>query len=514
MNPHPLYTVAELRQIEGLAQGALPPRTLMQRAGRAAADHALHLLSTHPSPAVLLLAGPGNNGGDAFEMAAHLAEAGCEVSVMFAGEAAALPDDAAQAFRQAGRDGGIHVIAPNAETIAASDWALAVDGLFGIGLSRAIQAPARALIEAVNALHCPVLALDVPSGLQADTGAVIGGKEGIAVRATHTITFIGDKPGLHTGEGRDHAGEVLVDELMIDRALFCPSRLELNGIALFGAALKPRLQNSHKGSYGDVIVLGGAGGTVGAAILAARAAAKCGAGRVFVASPDAALAYDDAQPELMCRDARQMDFDKGVIAAGPGLGISREAHDLLNRAIASSLPLLLDADALNLIAAESRLQHKLQTRRAPTVMTPHPLEAARLLGASASDVQADRIAAARLLASRFNATAVLKGSGTVIAQADAHAVVNPTGNPALATAGSGDVLSGVCAALLAQGWPADAAACGAVWLHGRAADDLVNAGIGPIGLTAGELIPAIRAALNRLIRQRTPPLRRDVRPLS
>jgi hydroxyethylthiazole kinase-like uncharacterized protein yjeF len=169
---------------------------------------------------------------------------------------------------------------------------------------------------------------------------------------------------------------------------------------------------------------------VGAAILAARTAAKCGAGRVLIASPDAALGYDDAQPELMCRDAQQMDFDKGVIAAGPGLGDSRKAHDLLNKAIASPLPLVLDADALNLIAAESGLQRKLMARRAPNVMTPHPLEAARLLGVTTQEVQNDRLAAAGALASRFRACVVLKGSGTVIAMPDQRIVINPTGNPA------------------------------------------------------------------------------------
>jgi hydroxyethylthiazole kinase-like uncharacterized protein yjeF len=504
MTTHPLYTVAEIRQIEQAALAALPPRTLMQRAGRAAAEHALHLLATLPNPAILLLAGPGNNGGDAFEMAVHLCEAGCDTTVMFNGNASELPADAAMALQQAQEYGAIRILAADPAHIAAGRWALVVDGLFGIGVSRPIQGDARTLIETVNALHCPILALDVPSGLQADKGAVVGGDAGIAIRATHTISFIADKPGLHTGDGRDYAGEVHVDDLMVAPALFKPGSMQLNGIDAFAGALKPRLQNSHKGSYGDAIVLGGASGTVGAAILAARTAAKCGAGRVFIATLDGALAYDDAQPELMCRPAQEMDFTRGVIAIGPGLGMSREAHDLLNRALACTLPLVIDADALNLIAAESGLQHKLRTRHAPSLMTPHPLEAARLLDASSDEIQADRLAAARRLASQFNAVAVLKGAGTVIAQADGSLVINPTGNPALATAGAGDVLSGLCAALLAQGWSAMEAACGAVWLHGQAADDLVAGGIGPIGVTASELIPAIRASLNRLYFQQTP----------
>lgn len=514
MTSHPLYTVSEIRHIEQAARATLPARSLMQRAGRAAADHALHLLSTQPSPAVLLLAGPGNNGGDAFETAMHLAEAGCDATVMFAGEAASLPADAAEALRQVQQCGAIHIIGPDLVHVAAGNWALVVDGLFGIGLSRPIQDPLRSLIEVVNALPCPVLALDVPSGLHADTGSVIGGGQGIAIRATHTASFIGDKPGLHTGDGRDYAGEVRVHDLLIDHALFPAARLRLNDVRLFASALQPRPQNSHKGSYGDVIVLGGASGTVGAAILAARTAAKCGAGRVFIASPHAAIAYDHMQPELMCRSAQEMDFAKGVIAAGPGLGMSRDAHDCLGKALASPLPLVLDADALNLIAEEAGLQHRLRTRRAPSVITPHPLEAARLLGISTAEIQADRVAAACQLASQFHAIAVLKGSGSVVAQADGRVTINPTGNPALATAGTGDVLSGLCAALLAQGWSPDAAACGAVWLHGKAADDLVENGIGPIGMTATELIPAIRAALNRLLVRQTPPFKRAGLPLS
>ncbi|HTH44043.1 MAG TPA: NAD(P)H-hydrate dehydratase [Oxalicibacterium sp.] len=512
--PRALYTVAGIRQIEQAALRALPSRTLMQRAGRAAADHALHLLPAHAAPSVLLLAGPGNNGGDAFEMAMHLAEAGCDTSLMLVGDANTLPPDAAQALQQACTHDTVRMIAADAAHIASGNWSLVVDGLFGIGLSRPIQGDARALIEAVNTLRCPVLALDVPSGLNADTGAVLGGSAGIAVRATHTITFIGDKPGLHTGDGRDFAGDIAVRQLAIDPALFPVTDLHLNEPAQFAAALKPRLHNSHKGSYGDLIVLGGASGMVGAAVLAARTAAKCGAGRVFIASPANALAYDAMQPELMCRPAQQLDFNTAVMVCGPGLGITREAHDLLNRSIASSSPLVLDADALNLIAAEPGLQHKLPVRRAPSLMTPHPLEAARLLDTSTGAIQADRLAAARTLATRFHATVILKGSGSVIASPDGRMAINPTGNPALATAGAGDVLSGVCGALLAQRWPLDMAACAAVWLHGKAADDLVESGIGPIGVTASELILPIRAALNRLVHQQSEKFKPGVPPKS
>jgi hydroxyethylthiazole kinase-like uncharacterized protein yjeF len=312
------------------------------------------------------------------------------------------------------------------------------------------------------------------------------------------LTFIGNKPGLHTCDGRDYAGAVHVAELAIDASLFPPSRIQLNHVGLFSGALRPRPHNSHKGSYGDVTVLGGADGMVGAAVLAARTAAKCGAGRVFVASIAGALAYDSAQPELMCRLAQDIDFSKTTTVAGPGLGTSRPAHDFLIRAMTARTPLVLDADALNLISVESGLQQKLLSRKTLTLLTPHPLEAARLLGTSSAQIQADRLAAAHSLATTFNATTILKGSGTIIAAPNGDIVINPTGNPALATAGSGDVLSGLCGALLAQNWPEWEAALAAVWLHGKAADNLVQRGIGPIGLTASELIPEIRSALNQL----------------
>ena len=236
----------------------------------------------------------------------------------------------------------------------------------------------------------------------------------------------------------------------------------------------------------------------GAPILSARAAAQSGAGRVFAVFVDTAPAYDSGQPELMCRSVREFDFVSKTLVIGPGLGTSRDAHDVLAQVLNTAMPLVIDADALNLIAVEPGLKTKLTQRRAPTLMTPHPLEAARLLEISNSDVQADRLAAARTLAQHCNATVILKGSGTVIARPDGHVVINTNGNPALSTAGTGDVLAGICGALLAQHWPIWEAAMTAVWLHGHAADQLVEQGIGPIGLTASELIPAVRSALNQL----------------
>lgn len=484
---HALYSTAALRRIEQTAPGPLMPR-----AGEAAAGLALGLLAKASQNApVLVLAGPGNNGGDAFEVAARLAQACWPVTVLQAAAPAAYGDDA-QAARQKAQQSGARFTA--GFDIAQTPWALVVDGLFGIGLQRPIEGALAGLIASINALPCPRLALDVPSGLDAERGTVLG----IAVRATHTITFIGDKPGLHTADGRDHAGIVHVATLDIDPALFPAPQACLNAPSLFADRIRPRLHNTHKGSYGDVTVIGGAPGMAGAAILAARAAARCGAGRVYAGFLGTPPAYDAAQPELMCRPAAGLPLHASTLVLGPGMGDADAAKLLLGAALQALSPLVLDADALNLIAADQALQQALAQRASPALITPHPLEAARLLDSSSAAVQADRLAAARALAQRYQAVVVLKGSGTVIARPDLFCAVNPTGNAGLATAGSGDVLAGICGALLAQGWPQWQAALAAVWLHGQAADLLVGRGVGPIGLTASELIPVMREALNAL----------------
>lgn len=492
-----LYSVAEIRQAEQAAATQLPPGALMQRAGQAAARIALDLLGGAPARPVLVLAGPGNNGGDAFEVAANLAQAGVDVTIV---HIACEGEPSAETAHALGR--------ARASTATFADsipddgqWSLIVDGLFGIGLARPLEGAARAMVEAVNAFDCPVLALDVPTGLDADSGAVIG-PDGVAVIATHTVTFIGDKPGLHTYAGRDYAGEVMVARLGIDEAMLPGASIHLNEPPMFDLAFVPRLHASHKGSFGDVAVVGGAHGMAGAPILAARAALFSGAGRVYVASIDHGPAYDDVQPELMFRDAATHNFAGSTVVAGPGMGDSATAIRILAKVLDGESPLVLDADAINLIAASPDLQSRLSARHAPSILTPHPLEAARLLGVTAGVVQGDRLEAAREIAARFDAYVVLKGSGSVIATPDGEAAINPTGNPGLASAGTGDVLAGLCGSLLAQGWPARDAALAAVWMHGEAADRLVAQGVGPIGLTAGELPAAIRTVLNRMVAER------------
>ncbi|WP_373986816.1 NAD(P)H-hydrate dehydratase [Duganella sp. BuS-21] len=495
---NPLYSVAEIRAIERAAAAVLPAGALMQRAGQAAANAALDLLPFATTQArVLVLAGPGDNGGDALEAAAHISYTGAHVTLIHFAPAGAASAEREAALQRA-KVSDARFRAWGDADIGGAEWHLVVDGLFGIGLKRPLGGEFRALADGINQLRCNVLALDVPSGLDADSGAVVG-PDGVAIHATHTLTFIGNKPGLHTCDGRDYAGLVDVARLDIDAGHYAPSQLHLNDVKFFARHLRARRHNSHKGSYGNVAVIGGARGMSGAPILAARAALNSGAGRVYALFPEEALASDPGQPELMCRSAGDFDLSLATLVIGPGLGNSAAAHELLARAIGCGSALLADADALNLLAANPSLQTALAQRPAAVVLTPHPLEAARLLGTTIGAVQADRLAAARTLATRLHAVLILKGSGTVIAAPNGDAVINTTGNPALATAGTGDVLAGLCGALLAQGWPQWEAALAAVWLHGMAADVLVSEGTGPIGLTAAELIPAIRVALNRMV---------------
>lgn len=469
----------------------------MQRAGKAVAAAAIALLPKDQSDSrVLVAVGPGNNGGDALVAALELAMHDVTICIVMPVAPGELSSDAKTAL-----DNANSKLVPFIELsnlLNDQQWDLAIDGLFGIGLTRPVQGDFRTLVEYLNQLSCPVLAIDVPSGLDADHGTVVG-LNGIAVKASTTISFIANKPGLHTLHGRDHAGNVLVDDLAIERSLFNEPIAQLNRPVLFTSALHPRLHASHKGQHGDLYVMGGASGMTGAVLLAARAGAMTGAGRVFAGFIDTAPPFDPVHLELMCRSAPSLFPTRGAIVVGPGMGMSKEAHDLLSRMLSIDLALVIDADALNLLAIEPGLQHRLIHRRAATLLTPHPLEAARLLEISVEQIQHDRLGAAKKLATKFQSVVILKGSGTVIADPTEQVVINTTGNPALATAGTGDVLAGLCGSLLAQNWPLWEAALAAVWIHGDAADSMVADSLGPIGITATELLPYIRKSLNQLL---------------
>lgn len=500
MDATPLYLSPSLRRIE--TAHATDP--LMERAGAAAARWAAGL-AVPDGGSVLVLAGPGNNGGDAFVVARLLREHFFDVRLVFCGDPARLPADAAKArLRFLDTGGSEHDAIPDVPR-----WALLIDGLFGIGLARAPEGPHVRLIGDANRLAardgCPLLALDCPSGLDADRGIAFAP----VIRATHTLTFLAAKPGLFTGDGPDLCGEIRVAALELD----LPAEADPDGSTVGRAALapwlRPRARNTHKGTFGGAGVLGGSKSMVGAAILAGRAALKLGTGRVYVGLIDTeAPPVDLVQPELMIRRADNLlQAELTALACGPGLGRSGEAVRLLEQALKCPLPVVLDADALNLLATDGRLEGNLYNRIAPAVMTPHPAEAARLLGVSVREVQNDRVAAARALADRYRCCIALKGCGTVIATPDGRWWINTSGNPGMASAGMGDVLTGLVLGLLAQGWPVEAALIAGVHLHGAAADALVAAGTGPAGLTAGEVIDSARTQFNRWVAAAAAPVR-------
>ncbi|AMO21672.1 bifunctional ADP-dependent NAD(P)H-hydrate dehydratase/NAD(P)H-hydrate epimerase [Ramlibacter solisilvae] len=449
----PLHDAASSRAVEAAAAAGLPPHTLMQRAGLAVARLAL-AIAPHARD-VWIACGPGNNGGDGFEAAMHLQRWGKRATVTWAGDEAKTPADARASLQRARGAGVSFAEAPPAA------FDLGIDALLGIGGARPLEGRIQAWARQLGAARAPVLAVDLPSGLATDTGT------GDAVRATHTLSLLTLKPGLFTALGRDHAGQVWFDDLGIS----APAQAPAAWLAGPPPAV-PRPHASHKGTWGDVAVIGGAPGMAGAVLLAASAALHAGAGRVFVGALDErAAALDSAQPELMMRAWETLDLRAMSVACGCGGGEAVRA--VLPKVLSTARALVLDADALNAIAADTQLQALLRARgqrgRA-TVITPHPLEAARLLGRGTADVQGDRLSAARDLAGRFACVAVLKGSGTVIAAPDRAPFINPTGNARLATPGTGDVLAGLMAARLGTSDDAQQAAAGAVFDHGLAAD--------------------------------------------
>lgn len=458
-----LHDSATARRLEIAAAAGLPPHTLMRRAGLAVARLALALAPN--TRRVWVAAGPGNNGGDGLEAALHLHRAGKEV-VVAVHPADTRPADATAALERA-RAAGVHLSEQPtpAEPLAPTD--LAIDALFGLGATRPPRGWALDALHALSHGGAPVLAIDLPSGLDPDHGCCLA--VDATVRARWTLSLLTLKPGLFTAAGRDHAGAVWFDGLGVPADTEPPvARL----VSAADVAWPARHHERHKGSFGDLWVVGGDTGMVGAAVLAAQAGLAAGAGRVYlVALGGGAI----ARPEVMTRPPtalsdRQLALEDATVVCGcgGGAGIAAPLATLIGRAGR----LLLDADALNALAADPALALRVQARTQrgrPTLLTPHPLEAARLLGISAADVQADRLGAARALATHLSATVVLKGSGSIVADAT-DCLINTSGNAALAGAGTGDVLAGWTAGLWSQGLaPRDAAVLG-VFSHGTAAD--------------------------------------------
>ena len=465
----PLHDAQASRLAEQAALALHPAHALMESAGLAVARLAL-ALNPHAQN-FQIWSGPGNNGGDGLVAARHLHLAGKAVTVNLLADSDRLPADAGAALRRA-QDAGVAITLGGALPKAPADFA--IDALLGLGARRAPEGALAAAIAALNAQQAPVLAVDIPSGLNPDTGAVLGSA---AIRARATLALLTLKPGCFTGLGRDHAGEVWLDDLGVAAG---------EPTAWLGGAPETvlRPQSSHKGSFGDVAVVGGSAGMVGAAWLAARAALAAGAGRVYCSLLDpAGNSLDAARPELMGRQAWWLS-GPAVLAASTvvcGCGGGNEVRTALPPLLSHAARLVLDADALNAIAADPGLHPLLRgraNRGQATLLTPHPLEAARLLQTDAAAVQADRLAAATRLATLFGCAVLLKGSGSVIAAPERAPRINPTGNAALATAGTGDVLAGWAAGFWAQdplAYPAQIAAV-AAWQHGRAADRWLASG--------------------------------------
>lgn len=486
-----LFNTTTTRAIEKRAAAALPPHTLMRRAGWEVARLAL-AIAPH-ARRVWICAGPGNNGGDGLEAAVHLMAAGKRVSVSLIGDISRLPGDAQDALARARMAGLTIVSVDSTATVIAppvhfADSDLIIDGLLGIGASRPPAGPIAACIERVNSLSCKVLAIDLPSGLNGNTGQPVGSS---TVRATHTLSLLTLKPGLFMGSGRDHAGEIWFDDLAVDSSDDTPDAILTGADA---AIVSKRAHSQHKGSFGDVAVVGGSPSMTGAAILASRAALAAGAGRVYASLLDEqAATHDVVRPELMFRkrwwESTDAALAETTVVCGCGGGDA--VREVLPRLLSASGRLVLDADALNAVAADAVLQSLLKARdrrSRQTILTPHPLEAAKLLGITATEVQADRLVAAQTLADRFESVVLLKGSGTVVAAPSMRPWINSSGNAALASAGTGDVLAGWIGGLWAQSPNENAMriACIAAYRHGAAAD-----GVHATSLLASNLILAM-----------------------
>lgn len=492
--PKNLYRAEQVQQLDRIAiqEHNIPGMTLMERAG-AAAYNVMQKLWPR-ARRVAVLCGVGNNGGDGYIVARLAAAAGMRVVIYQVGDHSRLKGDALTAFE---RLEGSHIdIHPFDEGHTLELFDVVIDSMLGTGLSGEVKAEWRLAIDTLNSIvrgRPHVLAIDIPSGLDANNGSILGS----AVRADATITFIGMKQGLLTGAGPAYCGELFFNDLKVPYQVYnnvpvSSVRIELDDYASF---LQPRERDSHKGDFGHVLIVGGDHGMSGAARLAAEAAARCGAGLLSVATRARhAHVLNQGRPELMCHaveDVRDLSplLDKAsVVGIGPGLGQSEWSQAMLARVLETDLPLVVDADALSLIAREPCSSSR-------WILTPHPGEAARLLGCSTPEIQQDRFAAATKIQAQYQGICILKGAGTIVATAGQPPALCTDGNPGMASGGMGDVLTGIIASLIAQQLPlAEAAALG-VSLHACAADRSAQFD-GERGMLASDLFPHLRALMN------------------
>lgn len=488
--PYSLYSAAQVRELDRIAieEHQIPGIQLMHQAGQAA----WQVLQSNWSDArnICVVCGAGNNAGDGYILAKLAFEKHFNINLLTLSAPEKLHGDAKKSY-QAVSEMGIPCQAFDPRSLSAAE--VIVDAILGTGIDRDVGGGYAEAIAAINSSGRPVLSIDIPSGLNADTGKVMGQ----AIKAQITVTFIGLKTGLFTGQGPEYCGQVVFSDLDVPEAIYeqVPStkeRIELEGLPV--VSLPRRRRDAHKGDYGHVLIIGGDYGFAGAARMASEAAARTGAGLVTLATrPEHAIAVSMAVPEIMARgvdnirDLEPMLERATVIAIGPGLGQSDWAMALLSRVLDTGQPVVVDADALNLIAGEPSSSER-------WVLTPHPGEAARLLNTGAGEIQADRFAAVQALQAKYGGVIVLKGSGTLVADSGRIAVCS-AGNPGMATGGMGDILTGMIAALIAQGLESNDAAKLAVCLHAAAADEVATEQ-GERGMLATDLLPRIRHLLN------------------
>lgn len=491
-----LYRAEQVRELDRLTieVHGVAGFTLMHRAARAALDV---LLEAYPVPGLLtIVCGPGNNGGDGYLMASLAKQQGVDVQVIQFGDVSKCSDDAVLARREAEQAG---VLLLPFDTQQALDGGVIVDALLGTGLSGVVRDDYAAVIEWMNSHHLPVVAVDIPSGLCSDSGAVLG----CAVSADVTVSFIGLKRGLLTGLGPNHCGALMFDDLAVPSAIYDEMSADVVRLTLADAlqALPARRRCDHKGHFGYVLVVGGDHGMAGAPVMAAEAAARVGAGLVACATRrEHVAALVTRCPEVMAQGVASgqelalLLERPSVLVVGPGLGRGSWGEQLLQQAYYSNKPMVVDADALTLLS-EGRVIPP--PYRDNWILTPHPAEAARLLGCDTATVQADRFAAVKTLQQRFGGAVVLKGAGTLIADTEGGIALCNDGNPGMAAGGMGDVLSGVLGALMAQGLSVGEAARLGVGLHARAGDLAARAG--QRGTQATDLIPWLRQLVNGLM---------------
>ena len=486
--PKEVYSVATVREIDRVAieDHGVPGYTLMTRAAAAAIAEALKFF-----PAArrwLIVCGAGNNAGDGYVVARLAGKDGIEVSVVAISDPGSLSGDAATAYKDFVADGG--VVSPWSGSIADAD--LLVDAMLGNGLMRDVGGDFAAAVRAINAASAPVMALDIPTGLHGDTGAVLGS----AVRADLTVTFVGLKQGMYLGEGPEYCGAIRFSGLDNDAACYADAPVEYQRIDKNRLAelLPPRSRESHKGDFGHVLVIGGGPGMPGAVRLCGEGALRAGAGRVSIATdPSHASVIVKDRPELMARGiARARDLESmldsvDVVAFGPGLGRSQWATELMQLLQADGRPAVWDADALNCLA-------EAPNRADGRIITPHPGEAATLLDVTTADIQADRRGSVQQLQRIYGGVVVLKGAGSLVSSGTVAPWLSSAGNPGMAAPGMGDVLTGIIAGLLAQGLATQDAALAGVDIHARAGD--AAAAKGERGLIATDLLNEVRELVN------------------